>query len=212
MTVDEAPRIALDAMGGDGGPATMIAGAAIARGRDAALRFILFGDESSIRRELQQYPILADSTVVHCDDEITGDDKPSQAIRRTKTSSMGAAVLAVKSGEASAAVSAGNTGALMAIAKLSLRTMHGIDRPALAALLPTLGDNDLVMLDLGANTDCDARNLVEFAVMGAAYSRVAVGVARPREGQWERSWLALQGELREALAVLDAAPPGAAGR
>src|SRR3546814_15041981 len=78
------------------------------------------------------------------------------------------------------AVSAGNTGALMAMAKLALRTMPGIDRPALAALLPTLGDNDVVMLDLGANTDCDATNLVQFAVMGAAYARTAMGLERPR--------------------------------
>ena len=93
---------------------------------------------------------------------------------------MGRAIEAVKAGDAGAAVSAGNTGALMAIAKLSLRTMPGIDRPALAALLPTLGDNDVVMLDLGANTECDSRNLVQFAVMGAAYARIATGRAEPR--------------------------------
>lgn len=204
MIVDKAPRIALDAMGGDGGPATMIAGAAIARERDSALSFTLFGDEAAIRAELLRHPILSDSIVVHCDDVITGDDRPSQAIRRTKSSSMGAAILAVKAGEASAALSAGNTGALMAIAKLSLRTMHGIDRPALAALLPTLGDNDLVMLDLGANTDCDARNLVEFAVMGAAYSRVAVGVQCPRVRLLNIGTEELKGtgELKDAAATL----------
>src|SRR3546814_4482370 len=86
----------------------------------------------------------------------------------------------VKQGRAGAAVSSGNTGALMAMAKVALRTMPGIDRPALAALLPTLGDNDVVMLDLGANTDCDANNLVQFAVMGAAYARTAMGLERPR--------------------------------
>src|SRR6202008_5126015 len=107
-------------------------------------------------------------------------NKPSQAIRRARTTSMGLAIEAVKAGEAGAAVSAGNTGALMATAKLALRTMPGIDRPALAALLPTLGDNDVVMLDLGANTDCDARNLVQFAIMGAAYSRVVTGREAPR--------------------------------
>ena len=204
MIVDEAPRIALDAMGGDGGPATMIAGAAIARNRDSGLRFILFGDEKSIRSELQKHPRLADSTVVHCDDVITGDDKPSQAIRRTKTSSMGAAILAVKDGEAQAALSAGNTGALMAIAKLSLRTMHGIDRPALAALLPTLGDNDLVMLDLGANTDCDANNLIQFAVMGAAYARTAMGLEKPRVALLNIGTEELKGtgEIRDAAARL----------
>lgn len=204
MIVNEAPRIAIDAMGGDGGPATMVAGAALARQRDPALRFTLCGDESAIRAELRRFPDVADSRVVHCDDVITGDDKPSQAIRRTRTSSMGAAVLAVKAGEAAAALSAGNTGALMAIAKLSLRTMHGIDRPALAALLPTLGDNDLVMLDLGANTECDARNLVEFAVMGAAYSRLALGIACPRVRLLNIGTEELKGtgELKDAAAML----------
>lgn len=204
MRVDDAPRIAIDAMGGDGGPAAVVAGAAIARQRDANLRFTLFGDEAAIRAELRRFPALADVRVVHCDDVITGDDKPSQAIRRTKTSSMGAAILAVKAGEAAAALSAGNTGALMAIAKLSLRTMHGIDRPALAALMPTLGDNDLVMLDLGANTDCDARNLVEFAVMGAAYSRLALGIASPRVRLLNIGTEELKGtgELKEAAAML----------
>lgn len=205
--MDEAPRIALDAMGGDGGPATVIAGAAIASARDPAVRFIFFGDEAAIRHELHNHPLLADATVVHCDDVITGDDKPSQAIRRTKTSSMGAAILAVKDGQADAALSAGNTGALMAIAKLSLRTMHGIDRPALAALMPTLGDNDVVMLDLGANTDCDARNLVEFAVMGAAYSRIAFDLERPRVRLLNIGTEDLKGtdEIREAAAVLRSA-------
>jgi glycerol-3-phosphate acyltransferase PlsX len=93
---------------------------------------------------------------------------------------MGMAVDAVKRGDAGAAVSAGNTGALMAISKLALRTLPGIDRPALAALLPTLGENDLIMLDLGANTEADARNLVQFAIMGAAYSRIVTGLEAPR--------------------------------
>jgi len=206
----ETPRIALDTMGGDGGPATMIAGAAIARARDSSIRFLLFGDAATIQAELARHPMLADSIVVHCDDVITGDDKPSQAIRRAKTTSMGGAILAVKAGEASAALSAGNTGALMAIAKLTLRTMHGIDRPALAALMPTLGANDVCMLDLGANTDCDARNLVEFAVMGAAYSRIAVGVKSPRVRLLNIGTEELKGtgELKEAAAMLRAQTSG----
>ncbi len=206
----QGPRIALDAMGGDGGPATMIAGAAIARARDPSISFILFGDEAAIRAETARHPALADCEIVHCDDVVTGDDKPSQAIRRTKTTSMGRAILAVKEGEAGAALSAGNTGAMMAMAKLTLRTMHGIDRPALAALMPTLGDNDVVMLDLGANTDCDSRNLVEFAVMGAAYSRMAVGVERPRVRLLNIGTEELKGtgELREAAAALRAQDSG----
>ena len=176
-----APRIAIDAMGGDIGPAVMLAGAEQAYKRRPDLAFILFGDEALLRPELDRRPVLAKvAEIVHCDDVIAATDKPSQAIRRARTTSMGRAIAAVKDGDAQATVSGGNTGALMAMAKLALRTMPGIDRPALAALLPTLGENDLVMLDLGANTDCDTRNLVEFAVMGAAYARVVLELDRPR--------------------------------
>ncbi|HST36103.1 MAG TPA: phosphate acyltransferase PlsX [Allosphingosinicella sp.] len=200
-----APRIAIDAMGGDTGPAVMVAGAALAFGRRDDLSFLLFGDEPSLRPELQRHPALAAvSEVVHCDDVISGDDKPSQAIRRAKTSSMGLAIAAVKEGDAQAAVSGGNTGALMAMAKLALRTMPGIDRPALAALLPTLGDNDLVMLDLGANTECDTRNLVEFAVMGAAYARVVLELEAPRVQLLNIGTEDMKGtdELKDAAAIL----------
>ncbi len=201
----QAPRIAIDAMGGDTGPAVMVAGAALAFERRDDLSFLLFGDEPSLRPELARHPALAAvSEVVHCDDVISGDDKPSQAIRRAKTSSMGLAIAAVKEGDAQAAVSGGNTGALMAMAKLALRTMPGIHRPALAALLPTLGDNDLVMLDLGANTDCDAGNLVQFAVMGAAYARVVLELDAPRVQLLNIGTEQLKGtdELKEAAAIL----------
>ena len=119
-------------------------------------------------------------TLRHAPDVISGEDKPALAIRRRRTTSMGLAVAAVKAGEADAALSAGNTGALMAIAKLTLRTIAGIDRPALSALMTKNGAHDLVMLDLGANTECDADNLVQFAVMGAAYARIVNAIARPR--------------------------------
>ena len=175
------PRIAIDAMGGDDGLAVMIDGVARAYADDKDLRFLLVGDESAIGAALASRPALQGVVEIrHAADVIAGSDKPSQAIRRAKTTSMGLTIDAVKSGAADAAVSGGNTGALMAMAKLALRTLAGIDRPALAALLPTLGDNDLVMLDLGANTECDANNLVEFAVMGAAYARVVMGLAAPR--------------------------------
>ena len=198
------PRIAIDAMGGDAGPAVMLAGAALALARDD-LRFRLFGDEAAIRAELGAHDALARvSEVVHCPDVISGDDKPSQAIRRAKTTSMGRAIAAVKEGEAQAAVSAGNTGALMAMAKLALRTMPGIHRPALAALLPTLGDNDVVMLDLGANPDCDTDNLVQFAVMGAAYARVVLELEQPRVQLLNIGTEELKGtdELKAAAAIL----------
>jgi phosphate acyltransferase len=175
------PRIAIDAMGGDEGVSVMVAGAALARHRHESFKFLLVGDEAQIKTALDDHPNLRSaSEIIHTEGMVTGDDKLSQALRKSKTSSMGLAINAVKEGEASAAVSAGSTGALMAMAKLALRTMPGIDRPALAALLPTLTDTDVVMLDLGANTDCEAKNLVQFAVMGAAYSRVIYGFERPR--------------------------------
>ena len=175
------PRIAVDAMGGDEGVRVMVEGAAIARRSHDRFKFLLVGDETQIKAALENHPNLRGaSEILHAADAISGEERPSQAIRRAKTTSMGMAINAVKTGEAGAAVSGGNTGALMAMAKLALRTMPGIDRPALAGLLPTLGDNDVVMLDLGANTDCDARNLVQFAVMGAAYSRIVTGRDTPR--------------------------------
>ena len=175
------PRIAVDAMGGDEGVRVMVEGAALARRRHDRFKFLLVGDEARIKRALESHPNMhAASEILHAEDIVSGDEKPTQALRRAKTTSMGMAINAVKQGDAGAAVSSGNTGALMAMAKLSLRTMPGIDRPALAALMPTLGDNDVVMLDLGANTECDARNLVQFAIMGAAYSRVITGVGAPR--------------------------------
>ena len=175
------PRIAVDAMGGDEGVRVMIEGAALARREHDRFKFLLVGDEQRIKDALEEHPNLrAASEILHAPEVVTGDEKPTQAIRRAKTTSMGMAINAVKTGDAGAAVSAGNTGALMAMAKLALRTMPGIDRPALSALLPTLGENDIVMLDLGANTECDARNLVQFAIMGAAYSRIVTGREAPR--------------------------------
>jgi len=201
----DGPRIAIDAMGGDSGPAAMIAGASRARRRDPSLQFLIYGAESQVRAELERNPGL-DSGVMICDspDEIEATEKPSQAIRRARTTSMGMAINAVKEGRADAAVSAGNTGAMMAMSKLALRTMPGIDRPALAALLPTLGTNDCIMLDLGANTECDAQNLVQFAVMGAAYSRCVLGLSSPRVKLLNIGTEELKGtdELKDAAALL----------
>ena len=205
----ESPRLAIDAMGGDEGLTAMLAGVAEARRQWPGLTFLLVGDEPAIRTGLQSHPNLAAaSDIVHAPDVINGSEKPSQAIRRAKSTSMGLAIDAVKTGKAGAAVSSGNTGALMAMSKLSLRTMPGIDRPALAALLPSLGDHDFVMLDLGANTECDTRNLIEFAVMGAAYSRTALGIERPRVSLLNIGSEEQKGtdEIRDAAAQLRAAP------
>ena len=192
-------------MGGDSGPATMVAGAARARKRAPELNFLLFGDQKLIEAELDRHrPLAASVSIIHTEDTIAPSEKPTQAIRRAKTTSMGLAINAVKEGQANAAVSAGNTGAMMAMAKLALRTMPGIDRPALAALLPTLGDKDVVMLDLGANTECDAQNLVQFAVMGSAYARTGLEITKPRVKLLNIGTEELKGtdELKEAAALL----------
>jgi len=205
LAVEASTRIAIDAMGGDTGPAAMVAGMARARRKNSDVRFELYGDEALIAPELDRHPNLKGAVIVHhTTDAIAASEKPSQAIRRAKTTSMGLAINAVKDGQADAALSSGNTGALMAMSKLALRTMPGIDRPALAALLPTLGDTDLVMLDLGANTECDAQNLVQFAVMGSAYARTVLGLKKPRVKLLNIGTEELKGtdELKEAAALL----------
>lgn len=144
--------------------------------------FILCGHRDRIEAEIKAYPRLAAaSRIVHTDTAISMEDKPSQAVRRGRGSSMWLALDAVRKGEAEVAVSAGNTGALMAMAKLVLRTMPGIERPAIAGLWPTLGHNSIV-LDLGANIGADARQLADYALMGAAMARALYGIERPRVG------------------------------
>jgi len=204
--VTERPVIALDAMGGDGGPAAVVAAAEVARERYPKLLFRLYGDEAAIRLALATAPrVRAEAVVIHTDTQVLGTDKPSQAVRKGRGTSMGLAIEAVKAGDAHAVVSAGNTGALMSMAYLALRTMEGIDRPALAARLPTL-KNDSVVLDLGANTECDAENLVQFAVMGAAFARTVLGLERPRVALLNIGEEELKGtdELKEAAMLLRA--------
>ncbi len=204
---NERPVIALDVMGGDGGAALIIAAAELAHERYPKLQFRLYGAEAEIRAELAHAPrVTANAVVVHTAEVVLNTDKPGQVLRRGRGTSMGMAIAAVKAGDAHGAVSAGNTGALMALAKLTLRTMDGIDRPALAALLPTL-KSDSVMLDLGANTECDAENLVQFAVMGAAFARTVLGLSRPRVALLNIGEEELKGteELKDAAALLRAA-------
>ena len=204
------PRIAIDAMSGDGGVRVMTAGAALAAERHPHLRFLFVGDEARIKLRLDPHASLrAHSEILHCDTEMSGEVTPTrEALRAGRLTSMGLAIDAVKRGDAGGALSSGNTGMLMAMAKLALRTMPGIDRPALAALLPTLGDNDVVMLDLGANTEVDTRNLVQFAIMGAAYARTAMGLERPRVALLNIGTEDQKGteEIRAAAAMLRAAP------
>ena len=174
--------IALDAMGGDFGPQVVIPGAAISLTRQPKLSFIIFGDEAKIQPVLAKHPRLADKTrVVHTDFAIASDEKPSQAMRRGKGSSMWLALEAVKNGEAQAAVSGGNTGALMAMAKLILRPLPGIERPAIAALWPTV-KGECIVLDVGANIGASSRQLTDFALMGAAMARALFHVEKPTVG------------------------------
>ena len=176
-------RIALDAMGGDVGASVVVPGADTSLLRHPDAEFLLFGDRAAIEPLLEPRPRLrAASRVIHTDIAVQMDDKPSQALRYGRwKSSMWLAIDAVKKREADVAVSAGNTGALMAMAKFNLRTMQGIDRPALAALWPTLRGESIV-LDLGASIGADAAHLVELAIMGSAMAQVVFGLDRPTVG------------------------------
>lgn len=175
--------IALDAMGGDHGPAVVVGGAAIARERRPDSRYILFGDKAQIEPLLARHPQLAAAAEIrHAAVAISMEEKPSVALRAgRRTSSMWMAVEAVKRGEADAAVSAGNTGALMAMSKICLNTLPGIDRPALAALWPTIRGESIV-LDVGATIGADAQTLVELAIMGASMAHILFDLPRPTVG------------------------------
>jgi glycerol-3-phosphate acyltransferase PlsX len=179
----ETLTIALDAMGGDQGPEMVIPGAALAAERHPGFSFLLFGDQAKINPVLAKHPKLQKvATVRHTDVAVAMDDKPSQALRRGRgKSSMWQAIDAVRQGEAQAAVSAGNTGALMAMARFILRTVEGIQRPAIAAVWPTMRGQSVV-LDVGATVGADARQLLEFAVMGEAMARCLFGVQQPTVG------------------------------
>jgi phosphate acyltransferase len=174
------PRtIALDAMGGDYGPKVVVAGAALSLERHPSLNFLFFGHEAQIKGELANTPRLAErSRIVHTDTVIAMTDKPSQALRRGKGTSLWLTIDAVHKGEADVAVSAGNTGAFMAMSKLILRPMAGIERPAIAALWPTV-KAECIVLDVGANIGATARQLGDFALMGAAMARALFHIERP---------------------------------
>lgn len=175
--------ISLDGMGGDDAPDVVVAGAELALKRFPDLRFLLFGEESRLAPLLTERPrVAAACELRHTPDVVSAEAKAGHALRRGRGSSMGLAIKAVREGEAAAAVSAGNTGALMAMAKFMLRTMPGIDRPALVGTFPTIAGRESVVLDLGANVECDENNLVQFAVMGAEYARAVLGRERPTIG------------------------------
>ena len=174
--------IALDAMGGERAPEMVVKGAALAQQRFPQAEFLFYGVDERIRAHLAKLPKLAAHAIVHHTDEfITDDVKPSVALRGGRRSSMRLAIDAVAAGEADCVVSAGNTGALMAMAKFSLKMIPGIDRPAIASFFPTQR-GESVMLDLGANVSCDSENLVQFALLGDVFSRTVLGTAAPSIG------------------------------
>ena len=201
--------IALDAMGGDHGPSVVIPAAAIALIRHPGMRFILVGDATRIESELVAHPALAArAELIHTDVAIAMDAKPSQALRKGRwKSSMWLALEAVRDGRADAAVSAGNTGALVAMAKFCLKTIHDVDRPAIAAIWPTI-ESECIVLDVGANVGADSRQLVEFALMGAAMARALFGIEKPSVGLLNIGVEEVKGldEIRKAAAVLKEAP------
>ncbi len=170
-------------MGGDHGPSVIIPALMKVVTRRPDVRFLIYGRSDDIRKVMDRYPkVAAASELIHCDIVVRMDDKPSQALRHGRwKSSMWKAIEAVKAGQADACVSAGNTGALMAMSRFCLRTMATIDRPAIAAIWPTTR-GESVVLDVGATIGADAHQLIDFAILGAAMSRALFGIERPTVG------------------------------
>ncbi|TCS61239.1 phosphate acyltransferase PlsX [Varunaivibrio sulfuroxidans] len=196
--------LSVDAMGGDDAPFVVIEGMDLALKRMPDLGFLLFGDESKILPLLGRFPrVKALTECRHTPDAVSNDEKAGAALRSGRNSSMRLAINAVASGESSGVVSAGNTGALMAMAKFVLKTLPGIDRPAIATYFPTLR-NECVMLDLGANILCDADNLVQFAVMGEVFARHVLKLNQPTIGILNVGSEDLKGHdsVKQAAAIL----------
>ncbi|MEQ1771123.1 MAG: phosphate acyltransferase PlsX [Devosia sp.] len=201
-------RISVDAMGGDKGPRIAIHGAALALRQRKNTQFIFHGREAELTPLLEEFTQLkAASRIVHSDNVITMDDKPSQALRKGRNnSSMWAALQSVKDGEADVAISGGNTGALMAMATFCLRPMQGIDRPAIAAIWPTMRA-DIIVLDVGATVGGDAKQLVDFSILGAALAQALFDQEKPLIGLLNVGTEEMKGhdEVKEAARLLGAA-------
>jgi glycerol-3-phosphate acyltransferase PlsX len=197
--------IALDVMGGDRAPEIVLKGANIARERYPNCHFLLYGDEAKMQALLARLPRLQkNSTICHTDVAIPSDMKPSQAVRLGRASSMAQAIQAVKDGKADAIVSAGNTGALMALSKMILGMVAGIKRPAIASYFPTKR-GESIMLDLGANIDCTAQHLEQFAIMGHVFAQTAFHWEKPSIGLLNVGAEEQKGreEIRDAAAALE---------
>lgn len=185
MTEDK-KIIAVDAMGGDKGPAAVLGGINqfLYAHNDASFFFRIFGDEKRLRKMLARYPRVArNSEIINSPDVIRGTDKVRDVVRHAQNTSMYMAIKDVREGNSAAVVSAGNTGVLMSLSKLALKTIEGISRPAITTMLPSdAGDSRVVVLDLGANVQCDAINLFDFAVLGSVYAEVIGNMSRPKLG------------------------------
>jgi glycerol-3-phosphate acyltransferase PlsX len=196
--------LALDGMGGDQAPDVVVNGADIARVRYPDTTYLLFGDPARLKPLIDKRKGLASAVeIVPAADAVSAEDKPTFALRRRRQSSMWLACQAAAEGRADSVVSAGNTGALLAISMFAMRMIEGAHRPALASFLPT-SRGETVMLDLGANLECDADNLAEFAVMGSVFAQVLLGLDSPKVGLLNVGSEELKGhdELRQAAAWL----------
>ncbi len=176
--------LSIDAMGGDLGPSVVVAGMALSAGKNPALRFIVHGDRPQLERLIERRRDLIDRCEIrHATGVVTMDAKPSHVMRHGKDTSMWSCIEAVRSGEAQAAVSCGNTGALMALSMVRLRKIEGVNRPAIACLWPSRNPSGFnVMLDVGADIRADAEDLLQYALMGASYARNGLDLKRPRVG------------------------------
>lgn len=200
--------IAIDGMGGDRAPEVVIQGLALALQRIPTLQFLLFGPEERLLPLLKEYPSLEAKTILHHTSEyVTADIKPSVAVRSLKQSSMRLALEAVRDGQAEGIVSAGNTGAYMALAKVILKTLPGIDRPAIISQVPTARGESL-FLDLGGNVDWELRHIIEFSLMGDMFARHVFGIPHPTVGLINVGSEMLKGPLllQEASLVLSQLP------
>ena len=174
--------VSIDAMGGDAGPSIVVAALARSAIRHPSVRFLLHGDEAELKPLFaKRAKLLSRIEIRHAPERVRMDERPSVAARRGRNTSMWRAIESVAKNEAQVAISAGNTGALMAMSILQLRTLEGIDRPAIAAIWPTKR-GQAVVLDVGANVESDAQQLVDFAVMGEAFARTIFGIERPTVG------------------------------
>ncbi|MBO9410479.1 MULTISPECIES: phosphate acyltransferase PlsX [unclassified Ruegeria] len=198
--------ISVDAMGGDSGPAIVVAGIAKSADKNPDIAFILHGPEAELRKLVAKRRVLNGRVVFRdCTDVVTMEDKPSQVVRNGKQTSMWSTLESVRQGEAHGAVSCGNTGALMALSMIRLRKLPGVNRPAIAILWPSRNPQGFnVMLDVGADVRADAKDLLQYALMGASYARNGMALERPRIGLLNVGTEEHKGraELKEAHAMI----------